>query len=83
MADTWDHKGLGPNRMVRARAAMPIALTASQNRDPVGAISDNVGSRASAQLTKCSKRTLPLILTRATRGSPRDAQRHRDRHCSK
>jgi hypothetical protein len=66
IAEIWDHKGLGPNRMVAARAAMPIALIASPNGDPVGAISDNVASRASAQLVKCSKRISSFSLKHLT-----------------
>ncbi|KJF17384.1 hypothetical protein AXFE_17580 [Acidithrix ferrooxidans] len=41
--------------MLRERTAIPIALIASANRDPAGAISDNVTSKTRAQLVKRSR----------------------------
>jgi len=49
------HAGRGPNRNVAARAAIPIASTASANTDPAGSIGPCNGSRRYAHTVKCDR----------------------------
>ena len=55
MAAAHPHAGRGPNRNVAARAAIPIASTASANTDPAGSIGPCNGSRRYAHTVKCDR----------------------------
>lgn len=50
--DTHDHGGRGPSRNDAARAATPIASTASATCEPVGAVGGSIGSRRCAHAAK-------------------------------
>jgi hypothetical protein len=52
--DTHDQPGRGPRRNDAARAATPIASTASPSTEPAGMTAANMGSNAHAQAVKCA-----------------------------
>lgn len=50
--DTHDHGGRGPSRSDAARAATPIASSASDTSEPAGSIGANITSKCCAHAEK-------------------------------
>ena len=73
--DTHDHAGRGPSRNDAARAATPIASSASPRTEPAGSIDDRFGSNTCAQTPKCTAIRAATVLKRRSHPRTVDAGR--------